>query len=440
MQACGATDILDVRSRLVSPLTGVVRKLHRVSKDLFEPPAPFIWRAEISNHLFAPKFDEKVTVASGKGLDEAAAMRSALGEAVERYSGLRFAADRCVSSARAELEGNVLEPELLVLHSDEQLEELGYGRYARDVPIAWIEGRRLNGDVAAWIPAAAVYLVSPPDSAVLFQPTSNGLAAGPTRDAARLRAVLEVVERDGFLAAWYHRLQVRPIIWRTHPDPAIRGLAESYERRGVQVETYLVPTDHGIPVVIGLAVEERSGGVAAVVGLGADRRLADAVRSAILEVAQVRPALRMKLRDPALLERREVLISDPSRVEDLEDHDLLYTDLRMLDAFDMWRRGGAEPVEIGQDNGGAVDDLGWVVDHLSRVGAQTYVCDVTPPDIASLNLHACRGFVENFQPIHFGERQFRKAGRRFYEIPVRLGLTPRPVAFEDLNPLPHPLA
>ena len=132
----------------------------------------------------------------------------------------------------------------------------------------------------------------------------------------------------------------------------------------MRIETYLVPTDHGIPVVIGLAVEEKDGGVAAVVGLGADRRLADAVRSAILEVAQVRPALRMKLRDPALLERRESLVADPSLVEELEDHDLLYTDQRMLPAFDIWRIVGGDPVEIDGGDGDDNGDLGWIVDRL----------------------------------------------------------------------------
>ena len=45
----------------------------------------------------------------------------------------------------------------------------------------------------------------------------------------------------------------------------------------------------------------------------------------------------MKLRDPEILARREELVKDPALVAELEDHDLLYTDRRMLHSFDEWR-------------------------------------------------------------------------------------------------------
>lgn len=433
------TDILDLTDWLVSPFTGIVRKLHAVRKDVSEPPSPFVWRAEVSNHLFSER-DDKMMVAAGKGLDEKDAIRSALGEAVERYCAMRCPPSGCRLAARSELEGAVLDPNMLVLHSAEQLETLPYAAYSPDLPIAWVEGVRLGDRAPAWIPAQAVYLLPPRGSPIFFQPTSNGLAAGATAENAQLRSLLELVERDSFLAAWYHRLELRRIDVDTHPDRRVPGLADAYRRRGVEIELYLAPSDHRIPVVIALAVEQSEGGVAAVVGLGADLLLSRAVRSALMEVGQVRPATRMRLRDPKVLERREKLVAEPNLVAELEDHDLLYTDHRMLHAFDHWRCADREPMKIEDD---PVDDdraLDMVVERLRSIGAEAFACDVTTPDIASLGLHVWRALIEDFQPIHFGEAEFRAGGKRFYEVPVRLGLRKGPASRADLNPLPHPLA
>lgn len=438
--AAAPTDILDVADRLVSPFTGIVRKLHRVYKDVSEPAAPFIWRAEISNHRFLPDGKDRIVIGAGKGFDPDSAKRSALGEAVERYCGLRPPPSDCRVCPRDQLEGLVLEPELLVLHSDEQLRTLSYARYERDLPIAWINGARLPDETPAWIPAQAAYLVPPFDTPVLFQATSNGLAAGGDTRSARLAAVLEIVERDAFLCAWYHRLPAQRVDAETHPDKRVTAVLDAYRRRGVALEVYRLPNDHQVPVVAALAIGKDADDPAIVVGLGAARRLSDAVRSAVSEVGQVRPAIRINLRDPKTRERRDELVADPQRVTELEDHDLLYTDPRMLFAFDMWRGQSGEWASIGEEEPASDDDLEWVVQRLIEVGAHTYVCDMTTSDIAMLGLHVARAIIEDFQPIHFGEAEFRKGGHRFWDIPHRLGLEKDERPPRSLNPLPHPLS
>jgi ribosomal protein S12 methylthiotransferase accessory factor len=275
----------------------------------------------------------------------------------------------------------------------------------------------------------------------LFQSTSNGLAAGATASQAKLGALLEVVERDAFMGAWYHRLPPTKLEWRRHPNPQIVAIAQAYLRRGIAVELLLLPSDHDIPVVAALAFDEKEGGIAAVVGLGADRSVVAAAASALLEVGQVRAALRIKVRDASVRKRRDELVENPSAVSELEDHDLLYTDRRMLKAFSPWRSESLRVMDTFPDERGEVDaSLAWVAARLSAVGAHAHVCDVTTPDIASLGLHVFRAIVEDFQPIHFGEREFRRGGRRFYELPMRLGLTSRAVTYAELNPLPHPLS
>jgi ribosomal protein S12 methylthiotransferase accessory factor len=432
-------DILDLRDRLVSPYCGVIRKLHRVHKDVLEPAVPYIWRAEIANHRFAPCEDGPI-VASGKGITQANAIRSALGESVERYCALRFP-DDCMVARHGELKSAALDPAMLVLHAPDRARALGYSVYDETTELAWLGGIDLSLNAEIQLPAQAVYLMPPPDTPELFETTSNGLAAGATPEAAQLGGLLEVVERDAFLNAWYHRLSPARLDWRTHPDPDIRSIGKTYARRDVEIELYSLPTDHAVPVVLGMAVDLSGNGPAIVIGLGCSRRIEKAAASAMLEVAQVRPAIRMKLRDPKVLARREELLADHAQVTELEDHDLLYTDLSMLSAFDIWRSTQAvASFEEGAGEFDAHDDLAWLVGKLAAVGANACVCDVTTPDIIALGLHVWRGIVPDFQPIHFGEAKFRSGGTRLYEMPMRLGLADRAVTRAELNPLPHPLS
>ena len=73
-------------------------------------------------------------------------------------------------------------------------------------------------------------------------------------------------------------------------------------------------------------------------GLGADMEPRPAARRAVLEAAQVRPALRQRMRLPEVRRRIEELLDDPRRVADLEDHDLLYASAKTLRNFDFLRR------------------------------------------------------------------------------------------------------
>ena len=63
---------------------------------------------------------------SGKGMTVDAARVSALGEAVERYSGGCWLADELLFASRSELDGPSLDPRRLVLYRPEQYGEVRY--------------------------------------------------------------------------------------------------------------------------------------------------------------------------------------------------------------------------------------------------------------------------------------------------------------------------
>ncbi|MFN2606682.1 MAG: YcaO-like family protein [Acidimicrobiales bacterium] len=417
-----------------------------VVKDVTEPALPYVWRAELANSRFDPKRDPEQTSCAGKGMTAEVARATALGEAVERYSSGCWEPGEVVHAARPELAGPSLHPRDLVLFRPDQYGGLPYAPYADDTVMGWVPARSLASGGEVLVPALAVFMSyhAVHRGEYLCPVTSNGLAAGPNPARSVLSGLLEVLERDAFLVTWMNRLPVTAVDPATHPDPDVVGLWRGYDRRRVRLSLFRLPTDHPAHVFMALAVDEGDDGPAAVIGMGADLDPARAAAKAALEVAQIRPALRMSLRIDETKARVAALVADPHLVADIDDHNLLYTDRRSLPRLSFLLDRPLEPFDwsvwAGDRAPGAGPALTTLVDHLAGAGTDVLTCDLTPPELARLGLYTARVIVPGFQPIHFGWTETRLAGHRLFDVPCRLGFTDAPTTPADLNDDPHPLA
>lgn len=445
-QPGGPVDLDRLVPHLVSSFCGVIRTLEAIPADVTEPRVPVV-RCELANNQLRGADQSPFQPCSGKGSGESAALRSALGEACERYAATAWPVDLVRRARPAEAAHDSLGPNDLVLFDEDQYEALPYSPWDPDAEIGWVEGVDVGTGGAVAIPAVAVlfgYDGSPADQ--LFAPNSNGLAAGPSFEAATLGATLEVVERDAFLMAWMHGLPGARVDPYSVDNPIVCRLAEAYRRRDVSLELYRLVTDVAAVTVylaIGVQCSDRAvgPGPAALIGLGADLSGNAAAAKAVLEVAQVRPALKARLRDPAVRRRRDELSARPELVSSLEDHDLLYAHPEMLPALDFWRdqrAGAAVPDEASPTE--EWERLAVLVDSLAEAGHRLVSCDLTPPELGTFGVHVARALVPGFQPIHFGANEARLGGRRLFHLPHDLGLRPSPASRAALNVLPHPLS
>lgn len=81
-------------------------------------------------------------------------------------------------------------------------------------PYDWVSGRALYDQRPVLLPAQAVYLSyeeSQPGVSPYWHWSSSGLAAGATVEAATMRAVLELVERDRFMWHWCTSTPTEPV-------------------------------------------------------------------------------------------------------------------------------------------------------------------------------------------------------------------------------------
>ena len=438
----GRGDVLDARPLLVSARTGVVRRLERFAKDSSEPIWPFIFRADVANNRFTKEDAEDSNICSGKGITTEAAQQSALGEAVERYSSTCHGGEEVQFFSRQELGDKALDPRRLVLYFSDQYHGLPYSPYDDASVLGWVPARSLATDAEVLVPAISVFMNyrAAANEEFICPITSNGLATGPTLLDAVFAAALEVVERDAFLNTWLNRLPGPCFRPDTLPDAEMRELHEAYRRRAVELRLRQLPTDMPCFVFACIALDNSSTGPSAVVALGAAPDAASAARKALLEVTQVRPGLRQRLRQPKIRARLAELLADPREVKTLHDHDLLYASPESLAELGFLLDEPADFPWYAAQRVSPAELLSRLVDHLQASGSDLLYANLTPPDMEALHLYTARAILPGFQPIDFGWKERRLAGERLFTLGRTLGLRERDSTRGELNPAPHPLA
>jgi ribosomal protein S12 methylthiotransferase accessory factor len=157
-----------------------------------------------------------------------------------------------------------------------------------DRQIAWTRAHRLLDGTSAWFPLDLCYRRRASDQD--FKPPlklSSGCAAGATIEAATLRGLLELVERDAVALWWRGGRLGQAVGSETEAARAAMELLAKLRQDAGDRETWLldITTDIDIPVIA--AMSARADGFGFAVGFGARLDLAEAARAAIFELCQV---------------------------------------------------------------------------------------------------------------------------------------------------------
>ena len=223
--------------RLVSPKVGLIRSIVRQPRGADEPVPPFLRVATLAHFDFR-MVDEGERIGAGKGLTDADAIASAIGEATERYCAYQWDEARTWVAPWADVSDAAVRPTDLVLYSAEQYArpQWPYTPWNETTRTSWIDGVALPSGRPLAVPASLAYLVNPPPRPEdhFTSPTSNGLAAGETPDHARLGALCEVMERDAFLITWMNRLPATELDLVAVDDVAA-NVVRRYRRGSVTV-------------------------------------------------------------------------------------------------------------------------------------------------------------------------------------------------------------
>jgi ribosomal protein S12 methylthiotransferase accessory factor len=200
-------------------------------------------------------------------------------------------------------------------------------------------------------------------------PLSIGSAAGPSRDAAALHGLLELIERDATSLWWWGGRLPRSI----PPHHEAGTVAEDLLRQlrqgaSVQRRTWLldITTDIGVPCVT--AVSCRADGSGFAFGLAARPALEAAVRSAILEMCQ------LELADAVVAAKRVERGDDALNAQDrvhLQRAAINADQCKLLQPV----AGQANHLPFHATEESAIFSL--IVERLEKLGIDTFCIDLT---------------------------------------------------------------
>jgi ribosomal protein S12 methylthiotransferase accessory factor len=191
-----------------------------------------------------------------------------MAEAVERYS-IRLHGDEQLIAGNSEDPRQCIAPDRLHFDTSTRPPESHH----------WMAAKSLISGGSKLVPAGYCYIHFGDG---WHHTSSNGCAAGETLEAAALRGLLELVERDAVAIWWYSRSR-RPAV----EVDLSGGLADALQSRGRRVFVLDLTTDFGIPVMA--AISARLDGGDVVIGTAAAPSVSEAVESAMLEALVLLP-------------------------------------------------------------------------------------------------------------------------------------------------------
>lgn len=244
---------------------------------------------------------ESGRIGTGCGIDETSCRRSGLGEAVELAASCFWGNEPLVLASAAELGAEAVEIDLLNGFTPGQLARRdawndqwrGYDwrprPAARRTPRHWIEARDCATGRIGLLPAEFVLIgmreAGDEEAAAIAD--SNGCACGPTPDAARLSALLELIERDAVGRWWFgmrRRPNLPPEVFEPWPE-----LFRHLTTRRRHTRLFDLTTDLAVPVVAAVSFEPDGSVVA--LGSAARASLAAAALAAAAEMTAVETSL-----------------------------------------------------------------------------------------------------------------------------------------------------
>jgi bacteriocin biosynthesis cyclodehydratase domain-containing protein len=417
----------------VSPVTGIVGAI----REMGDPSDPTRVYGSSYNHAFTHDdlhfFRMHVrSNAGGKGSTDLQARASALGESLERYSGLYQGYEPTRVASYRELGASAVHPRILAGFSDRQFAERARANAGstgtnlvpapvdEDRPMHWTPVWSLTRGERRYLPTCFCYYgftLEPREHVVCFS-DSNGCAGGATREDALLQGLMELVERDAVALWWYNRVSRPGLDLTTVDHPHVRRLEAYHRSIGRRLWALDLTADTGIPVfgAVSAAADGRVGDVA--VGFAAHLDPLIALRRALNECGQTTAAL-------AFLRRMSGGLTDEPTVAWLSEVDpVRHTYLQPDPAV--------PPASLARhprlSTGDVAEDVRLAMGRLEALGLEVLALDQTRPDCGFAVVKAVVPGLCHFWP-RFGIP-------RLYEAPVRLGWLSAPTAEEDMNPLP----
>lgn len=371
----------------------------------------------------------------------------AIFEGLERYAGLhRRAVAGVTVDSYQNLRALALDPRGCGVYDDAAYRtDPALTTFTVDRAIPWVWGYSLRDDRPVLVAEQSAYYLGRAGGDKFVHECSNGCATGSCLEEAVLHGMLELIERDAFLLAWYGRADLPEIDPSTCRSPT-RFMLDRLRLCGYDVRLFDTRVDLRVPVVTAVAIRRDDGLGRLCFAAGASFDPEEAVRGALSETASYISSLPQRV--AARLGEVQAMARDYTLVTELADHALLFglPEMAAHADFMLAERPTRTMAELYQDwdrerprTLDLLDDLRYCRDILVDAGHDVIVVDQTSPEQELVGLRSARVIVPGAIPIDFGwtkQRALRMP--RMRTAYRRAGWRTTDLDDAELNRVPHP--
>ncbi|MCF4966835.1 TOMM precursor leader peptide-binding protein [Nostoc sp. CMAA1605] len=417
----------------ISPITGII-------KQLFQPfPYNELVHAYVAEHCLPIASKELKDLGKaarpksfGKGKTAAQAKMSAVGEAIERYSGTYTGEEITIKATYAELGELAIHPHDLMQYSAEQYRDRQIWNQQHHL-IQWVADPFNASEVIDWtpiwsltqqkfkyIPTAYCYYGYPlAENHCFCYADTNGTSAGTCQEEAILQGFMELVERDAVAIWWYNRTSRPAVDLQSFAEPYLNHLQTYYQIYGRDFWVLDITTDFNIPTFAAISRRVNHQPEDILFGFGTHFDAKIALLRAVTEMNQMvflsqgaNPHASAKFTRPDM--------QNWCMTATLENQPYLAPNQSLA------AKTYADYTPYCSDN--LLTDVLTCIDLAARQGLEMLVLDQTQPDIGmsvvKVVVPGLRHFWAQFAP------------GRLYDVPVKLGWLKTPLPESELNPIP----
>jgi ribosomal protein S12 methylthiotransferase accessory factor len=371
---------------------------------------------------------------------------TAILEGLERSCGMAPRGKRTmVYDSFRNLKDLALDPLKVGVHAKEQYASPGFPfeQFNPERPINWVWGYSFLQERPILVPELLAYYSLGCGQGFVYE-TSNGCALGGSLEEAIFYGILEVVERDSFLMAWYAELSLPRLDLSSANDQELQMMIDRVRAvGGYDLHFYNSTMEHGIPSVWAIAKNRKKKGLNLICAAGAHLDPVRAVKSTIHELAAMMMTLDEKFESDK--EKFERMLRDSSLVRKMDDHGMLYglpqAEERLQFLLDDKRplRTFAEEFKWKSTHTDLTDDLKDILQKLRQLNLDVIVVDQSTSETKRNGLYCVKVLIPGMLPMTFGHHLTRVSGlERVLRVPMELGYHKQPLTVEQLNKHPHP--
>ncbi|AST91031.1 MULTISPECIES: YcaO-like family protein [Sutcliffiella] len=358
---------------------------------------------------------------AGKGVHSEENKRSACFEYLERWAG-SLVPDEVKESTYINIKEQAIHPRKLGVyeHTTYNKESKQLQQYTDTLQLQWVKAFSYKEKREKYVPLQVVNYLAPAKNRYIFE-NSNGCAMGNSMEEATLYGLLELIERDSFLAVWYKQLQVPEIDRESIESLDIQLVIKKMELDGYELRLFNTTLDTNIPSVWVVALGNTRSQLATFSTAGAHVSVEKAIYDAVMELYHSYKGVedaynKEKLKISTLVKDEDVL--------DMESHAHFYAKREQLKRFDfLLNRSSVKKMTVQEmkkkydfRSDDIREDLRYVLHSLERLKYEVIVYNQTPKELEYLNLYVVKCIVPELLTLDFGYPFSRVRRKRLEEV------------------------